>query len=306
MSSVLPDNADPHVFLVGRPPMGEYIGFITSQTVGGAVADQGALADRWRRANDHIQQLEADEAGLADSAAVTPLPSAIEPLRLALLTDPAVQRTYGPTPVDVTLVDLDTLVVFQKHINLAYVRQLQATLPERPTDEEVFGFALPTDGRYNPPVSFGPIAANAWGFTSPSTDLRVLDLQVIDPSQVAAPIAGVPAAVLSVFVGYGSNLLSAVQIENRLVLANGSHRAYALRDRGHRVVPCLIRRLTRREELNVVGVQPVEAAPALFLDAPRPPLLKDYFDDELRMLVDVPRKQRQVQVQVATQQIDSF
>jgi len=61
MSTVLPGNADPHVFLVGRPPIGEYLGFITGQTIEGANADHGDLAEAWRRANDHVQRLEVDE-----------------------------------------------------------------------------------------------------------------------------------------------------------------------------------------------------------------------------------------------------
>src|SRR5437660_10413682 len=62
--------ADEHVFLIGRPPMAEYLGYVKTQTVGGDAAAIGALADEWRAANDHIVDLENKEAGLADDPPV--------------------------------------------------------------------------------------------------------------------------------------------------------------------------------------------------------------------------------------------
>jgi hypothetical protein len=37
-----------HVFLIGRPPINEYIGFVTDQTVEGAKADKRQLVDALR------------------------------------------------------------------------------------------------------------------------------------------------------------------------------------------------------------------------------------------------------------------
>jgi len=68
---------DDHIFLNGRPPLPEYLNFVTSLTVDGADADQAALAQAWRAANDHVKQLESSEPGIADVASVDPLPEAL-------------------------------------------------------------------------------------------------------------------------------------------------------------------------------------------------------------------------------------
>ena len=68
MSQVGP--ADDHVFLVGRPPLSECLGFIRTMAVGGQTADQGQLAAEWRKANDHLKALESKEAGIADGPSV--------------------------------------------------------------------------------------------------------------------------------------------------------------------------------------------------------------------------------------------
>src|SRR5438445_13016140 len=59
--------ADEHVFLVGRPPIGEYLGFVQSLAVNGHAVDLGELTEEWRRANDHVPALETIAAGIADT-----------------------------------------------------------------------------------------------------------------------------------------------------------------------------------------------------------------------------------------------
>jgi hypothetical protein len=70
---------DDHIFLNGRPPLTEFLGFVTSHTVDGVNADRAALAQEWRAANDHVSQLESLEAGIADNAVIAPLPESLEP-----------------------------------------------------------------------------------------------------------------------------------------------------------------------------------------------------------------------------------
>jgi hypothetical protein len=296
--------ADQHVFLVGRPPVGEYLGYIATHTLEGQTQDRGSLMHQWRLANDHIRELEQTEAGIADDARTEPLTEPLQARAAALRDDPAVANTYSSVPFDIAMVELDRLVVFQKHINLAYVEELQQQLPVHLSAEAIFDFALPSDGRNGPPIQAGPIGQNAFGFTSPSSDLRVLDLQVVDPRAVAGlSVGGRPAAILALIVGYGANLLSAVRAEGRLVLHNGSHRAHALRAAGHTHAPCLVQNVSRREELEVVSPE-IQQRPELYLEAQRPPILKDYFDERLRLVVHVPRSRQQVQAVVNSQRLE--
>ena len=111
-------------------------------------------------------------------------------------------------------------------------------------------------------------------------------------------------AALALIVGYGSNFLNVAHVENRLVLGNGSHRAYALRDSGITHAPCIVQTISRREEIEVLGLGDLQQNADMHLKNPRPPLLKDYFDPALSKIVPVARKQRALQVSFGVQQIE--
>ncbi len=101
---------DPHVFLIGRPPLGEYLGFMRTISVGGHALDQGVLAAEWRSANDHLRALETQEAGLADAPPIIGLDPVLQPLEAAVLSDPIFRRTFAIAPTDIGVVELDRLV----------------------------------------------------------------------------------------------------------------------------------------------------------------------------------------------------
>ena len=138
-------NADEHVFLVGRPPLGEYLGFIAMFAVGGTSIPHGVLAAEWRAPNDHVKELEVNEAGFADNPNIGGVPKAQQALVREVFEDPIFKRSYQLVPTDIAIVELDRFVVFQKYINLNYVRVLQNKLGKKPTDDEVFRFCLPVD-----------------------------------------------------------------------------------------------------------------------------------------------------------------
>jgi hypothetical protein len=97
-------------------------------------------------------------------------------------------------------------------------------------------------------------------------------------------------------VGYGSNFLNVIQSDGRLLLHNGYHRAYALRELGVTHAPCIMQTATRRDELNLVASRSVLEDPAFYLKAARPPLLKDFFDPRLRKVLRVPKILRVVEL----------
>jgi hypothetical protein len=286
---------DEAVFLIGRPPLAEFLAFVRNQTVGGQQADMRALADEWRAANDHIQALEAEEAGLADGVQAQELPAALADMAKAVLASPMTQRAFSIVPVRIGMVELDRLVVFQKYINLRYVAELRQQLGDRPSNEELFEFCLPLHANL-PQVRMAPVQ-NGFVFLSPSMDFRLLEVSPIDPGQIQGYVTqGWPAAIIAVAVGYGTNFLQVVEVEGRLVLGNGSHRAYTLRELGVSHVPALVQVISRKDELPAIGIQDLQQNSDIYLKAERPPLLKDYFDDQLRRTFPVPRTAMQVRV----------
>lgn len=295
---MLPDTfqpqADEHVFLIGRPPVEEYLNFLTL-SVGGQTLDHRILMDEWRSANDHVKVLEKQEAGWPDNPIIDDLPPQLHPLRAQVDADLMYQHTFV-LPHTVGMVELDRLVVFQKEINLSYVQRIQSKLGSMPGEEDVFRLCLPVD-HVAPQMSEMQVSANSFIFHSPSNDLRFLGVKLLNAAQITNVLPqGQVVDILGLMVGFGVNCLQAISIENRLILANGSHRAYALRDIGITHVPCFIQQVSRREELVVAGAPVVQQNPDLYLVAPRPPVLKDYFDPNLRKLVAVPRKLRQVKL----------
>ena len=287
---------DEHVFLVGRPPLSEYLSFVTSLADLGEEPDLRGLADEWRSAHDHVTQLEKQEKRWADSPKIGSPPSSLDHLVEQVSSDPIFQRSFEVVPAKIGIVDLDRLVIFQNNINLAYVRQIQESLGNDPTEETVFRICLPFD-HPQPPMTQARIGNNEFVFVSPSTDFRFLEPTMLKPSQITNYRPQGPISqVLALVVGFGSNFLCAIHTEGRLVLNNGSHRAFALREMNIKHVPCLIQEISRRDELELVTSGDLCENPDRYLKTPRPPVLKDYFDPMLRKVLPVPRKLRQIKV----------
>jgi hypothetical protein len=92
--------------------------------------------------------------------------------------------------------------------------------------------------------------------------------------------------------------LHAIQVDQRLILQNGYHRAYALRDLGVTHAVCAIQEVTRRDELKLVAADIVVDAPEFYCRAKRPPLLKDFFDPKIRKVLNVRRMRRMIEVKL--------
>jgi hypothetical protein len=290
---------NPHVLLVGHPPVAEFLGYIATQTVDGRSGDEGALMDAWRRGNDHLLALAETEAGYADGIEFGDMPEELAPLVARALADPVMRRDYALAPVSIEWIELDRLVIHQKHVNLSFADELRAEIGESPSAMRIFEFALPSEKRRDPPVQAGRMGEAAWVFKSVSNDFRILDAELLEPEQATGfDATGVPSVIVALSLGYGSNYLSALSVGSRLVLHNGSHRAYALRVAGQTHAPCLVQHISRHEELRaIVGDGHALTAPGEnILTTPRPPLFKDYFDEQLRMIVSVPAVHRQIQV----------
>ncbi len=293
-----------HIYLVGHTPFQQYLDYMASEPVDAQSQDMRHVADEWRAANAHMQELQATEAGYADNAPVTPVPAAFAHLVEKVHADPIFQRSFAYVPAELGVVELDRLVVRQKTINLAHVQRVKDRLGANLNAEAVFRACLPFD---HPTASHksGYVADDTYVFVSPSNDIRFLESVVLRPDQITGyhsfgPIAGVVALI----VGFGSNYLNAIAAEGRLVLNNGSHRAFALRDMGITHVPCVIQRVGSREELEVVAAGALRRDPDLFLRDPRPPVLKDYFDPRLRRVVRVDRSVRNVRVHYSVETFD--
>ena len=114
---------------------------------------------------------------------------------------------------------------------------------------------------------------------------------------------GAIAGVVGVVVGFSPNFLSVLRSDSRLILHNGYHRAYALRELGMTHAPCVIETVSRRDELNLVAKQRVADNPAFYLKAARPPLLKDFFDPKIRKVLQTYKSLKMIEVSFEVQDL---
>jgi hypothetical protein len=294
---------EPWNYLLGVPPIEEYLGFLTQASTDQDF-DLAAAATRWRAAAAVFAALLASEAGAADGHPVEAVPAIHSEREAAFLAAREVAASYLTIAPRLAVVPLDGLVVFQRQISLTYATQLQAHIGDWTLEsQELFNYCLMLD-QPHPPIKLAQVSPNTFVFSSTSTDARFLGARLVDAAAIAGHIpAGRPTSAVVLHVGYGVNALNVLSVNGRLILNNGSHRAYALRAAGATHAIAVVQDLTREEELSIVPL--VQQNRGVYLGSPRPPMLRDYFNPQLTEVIEAPRKVRQIRLQFAMEQIDA-
>lgn len=269
------------LWLLGQPSLEDYLDFLRTRTTQ-QPADLAKAAAAWRQARDRFAALGEAQAGAADHHVPEPLDPALVPKADGLKRDPYFAGAFDTFPTEVAMVEVDRLVVHQRHIAATYAERRAAGLAAASPDAAaLFDFCLPVE-REQPPVRIERLREGRYLFSSLSTDLRAHHPTLLTAEQAAGfsntgPIAG----VIGLVVGYGSNYLSAIRFQGRLLLHNGYHRAYSLHAAGIRRAPCVIQTVTRMDELEAAASGRVLENIAHYFTVPRPPMLRDYFDPQL-------------------------
>src|SRR6266404_5387741 len=195
------DAADENLYLNGRPTMKDFIRYVRGHAV--QPPGEGILVEEWQAANDVVRALEKDEAGCADHPPIIKIEinSKYEPLLIEFLKDPLIRHGFNTVPTEVAMVELDRLVVYQKHIDLTFVRQLKNKLGPAPSDEEIFRTCLP----YNhpqPPAKWSRVHHDTFVFVSPSNDVRYLKTMPLEAHHIEGyPHPGALVGVVGLAVG---------------------------------------------------------------------------------------------------------
>ncbi|MDP5308473.1 hypothetical protein [Paracoccus spongiarum] len=288
------------LWLMGQPPLQDFLDVVRRdfRDMAGKGPRRDQIIARWRQANDHLADLEDSEAGLADRIRCRKLPKAMRPLAEELQAQGFYRETFDRVPTTIEMVELDRIVVSQRHVTLPFVQGLAARAQAGMPPADLFRFCQPLERR-DARVEWRRLGRDRFAFLSDSNDLRFHETTLLRPGQVgdlqpSGPIAGVVGAI----VGLGSNFLSGIRWGKRVVLHNGYHRATALRMAGITHAPVIIQTVSRRDELEAVAAEPVIEDPAFYYRAMRPPLLKDFFDDRLATVLSLRRRRKMVEVSV--------
>jgi hypothetical protein len=140
-----------------------------------------------------------------------------------------------------------------------------------------------------PSVQVSKSEGGDYWFTSLSSDVRFLASPRVAPDDIqGVHVLGQPAVAIAILVGSSTNMFSLIHHQNRLVLQNGTHRMYVLRQRGITHVPCLVAEVPDAASLALMGNEAAKQAQLLF-KATRPPMFKDYFDQRLHTTIPIAR-----------------
>ena len=292
----LSESTQKEAWLLGQPPLRKFLDFVEETAIGGDRVKQSLLVDQWRIANDLYYELEKSEGGIAQTVDIRELDASLAMLAEDVRRDSRFRRAYEIVPTRFAMVELDKLVVSQQHVNLTHAESARAKLGSAPSVEDLFRACLPL-GQSGPEVRMRKTGAKRYVMWSPSSDIRFHEAASLTAGQISDYESFGPiGAVLGLVVGFGSNFLNAIESDNRLVLNNGHHRAYALRDLGLTHAPCLIQTVTRVDELGVAASGDICDMASFYFKSPRPPLLKDFFDPRLRMVLTIPKLVRMIEL----------
>lgn len=284
------------LWLLGLPPLTRFLDFVTDTAVGGEQVNRAALVSEWRTANDYYQSLEHTEAGLANQGTHRPLDAAFLPLADELAQHPHFRRTFDNLPTGFEMVELDRLIVYQQHVSLSFIEQQMARLGPDPDASAVWRFCLPLDTTAAP-VKIQQLSSRRFVFRSPSLDLRFHEPTVLQGDLLGGfESFGALAGVIGLKVGFGSNVLNAIRVGDRMLLNNGYHRATALRSLGITHAPCIVQTATRVDELALTTKTRVVEHPEFYFESARPPMLADYFNPRLRKLLPTRQRERQIEI----------
>lgn len=268
------------LYLFAFATQAEVLNHIRTQALEEDATRRDEILRAWGALQPRVAGLIEGEAGLPDRIALSDLPEEHRAQLEAFATDPLFQKTFSGLPISFAVVEVDKLVAPQRTVNLDYADKLLSSYSESPTMADLLDICV-SPRREMDPIQHLEVAPNTHVFSSPNSDIRFLGAF---PKHLSAEdlgyaeTGGLPAAAVIAFVGYGGAPVNVLRAGSRVVLNNGFHRVYALRKLGVAHIPVVVQHV-RNPELEfppqVVGL-PRE----YLLGAPRPVVLKDFFEPD--------------------------
>jgi hypothetical protein len=291
------------IWLLGQPLLNDYLHFVERWLLDSVAFDRSQWVAEWCAANDYYEALAKTEAGIADTVKCKVLPLECKILAEAIQADSRYQHTFNTVPSRFGLVELDKLVVYQYQVAWNHIVALKQRLPANPSTVDLFHFCLSLQPP-TAPVQCQTLGSKRYVFQSESTDFQFQDAVLLTPGQMDYQNFGPIHKAVALLVGFGSNFLNVIEDDDskRLLLHNGYHRACALHALGIRYAPCIIQTVSRRDELDICAPSDVAKSPGYYFNAPRPPLLKDFFDPNIRKVLPIKQRVKMVEINFDVQE----
>lgn len=183
---------------------------------------------------------------------------------------------------DLAYVRIQDLISPLVYIDHEYVEELRPELASL-DDDDVAKFALPETANLPVKAVLDPTMRNVH-FISINKTLS------IGPAQVVNTGGGVEVRF---FVGANLSAITVSKFQDRLILRNGIHRAYVLARLGVTEIPCIF---SPEDTLpNLMMTAYPAFIPQTFL-LPRPPMLLDFFNEQLCLQVPLQKTRKVVKI----------
>lgn len=294
------------VYLFAFMPLPEANGVLLGEL--GHTLDIAELRSYWLDRTTKIETLARTDPYVIDDSNLVEIEKGLdESLKEKIDSIEGRLKAYSiwkTTPHAIKLVEIDKLIALQNHINLNRVRKIAEHLSSDSSTEELLDLCFDFD-RPSVPISYGMTANNTYVFTSEDEDVRIAQptirmLPRYDTSGDTANLGKLPSLLIQATAGdpfiYALKTHVAQQIAPGVVLKryqftlqNGFHRAYAMRERGFRHMPCLVVDPISSNETALLGANwPPERLAQITTQ--RPPLMKDFFNQDLTEAIKVPRR----------------
>ena len=242
-------------------------------------ANSGEIFRSWQDATESLRQIETHESGGADNCEIFDISSG---LIEAIRQNPTIKNTFSGHVLDFGMVEVDKIIAPQRQLLLDYVEELTKKIPKNPSEDELLKFCLIPDPQVPMPKPTRK-GSNSWYFSSPSKDFRFLGGHVKEritkDDLESTKVGGFPTHAIMLFVGYGVGCMSATSVNGRVILTNGFHRAYALRKKGIKKIPLLLKKIGNADLDFPSEIQGLKKD--YLLKHPRPIMIKDFFNYDL-------------------------
>jgi len=266
------------VYMYGAVTLSELNRFLDTESID-TDDRKHEIRARWRDAAERFQRLTEAEAGIPDTVATRPLPPEAADYITELQKSPALVNTFSNFPLTFELVEIDKVVAAQRTVHLDFVEHVKVTYTH--STQNLLRRCL--DPEQDPtPLSVGRTGPNFITVSSSNRKLRFLGVHErpyrADAMDGLRP-AGQPVHAVILLVGYGTETVNMYRVGKRLVLSNGFHRLNALRALGILYAPAAIQHVTYPD---IEFLPTIQDLPREYLiKAPRPALMKDFYDPQL-------------------------
>lgn len=161
------------------------------------------------------------------------MPKQLAPLVAEVEADPRFRHTFHYLPTRFAMVELDKLVVYQSSLTKSWADGVAAKLGPRAELETVFRACYPI-AVDPPPLKVEAADDDRFLFNSPASHLSFHEAVMLEPGRVPSYASyGPVGGIVGLVVGFRGNFLNCIKADDRILLNNGCHRAYALRSLGY-------------------------------------------------------------------------